>query len=109
MELFTPNAIKVLRATEIVISPIVKLELQYLYEIGRIEIAPDKIVDSLIREVGLVVARDEFDQVIFQAMMIDWTRDLFDRIITAHAAATNDRLLTKDQTILENYPLAFWK
>ncbi len=38
----------------------------------------------------------------------DWTRDLYDRMIVAHAAVRNLPLLTKDDTILAHYRKAFW-
>ena len=40
---------------------------------------------------------------------ISWTRDVFDRMITAHAIATESPLITRDHKILENYSMAIWK
>jgi PIN domain nuclease of toxin-antitoxin system len=40
--------------------------------------------------------------------MQDWTRDPFDRLITAQAAVGSDVLITKDATITANYPRAVW-
>ena len=34
---------------------------------------------------------------------MSWTRDPFDRVITAQAALEQDRLITKDRVILEKY------
>jgi len=45
---------------------------------------------------------------VIHASEFAWTRDSFDRLIVAHAALDNDLLLTKDQTMRDNYPLARW-
>jgi PIN domain nuclease of toxin-antitoxin system len=37
-----------------------------------------------------------------------WTRDPFDRLITAQAASYNQVLLTKDETIRKHYANAIW-
>jgi PIN domain nuclease of toxin-antitoxin system len=37
-----------------------------------------------------------------------WTRDPFDRLITAQAALGESTLLTKDDTIRTNYANAVW-
>ena len=37
-----------------------------------------------------------------------WTRDPFDRLITAQAAVDDSPLLTKDDTIHTYYPKAVW-
>jgi len=38
----------------------------------------------------------------------EWTRDPFDRLIVAHAAANDARLLTKDEKIRRHYKRAVW-
>lgn len=42
------------------------------------------------------------------AISMDFTRDPFDRLITAHAALDNNLIITKDRRILKNYPGAVW-
>jgi PIN domain nuclease of toxin-antitoxin system len=42
------------------------------------------------------------------AAPLSWTRDPFDRLIAAHAIVADAPLVTADQTILENLPLATW-
>ena len=37
-----------------------------------------------------------------------WTRDTFDRLITAAAAVKGEILITQDKSILKNYPFALW-
>jgi PIN domain nuclease of toxin-antitoxin system len=41
-------------------------------------------------------------------MELSWTRDPFDRTITAQALVEGQRLLTRDWIIRENCSIAFW-
>ena len=50
----------------------------------------------------------QVEHVFDQAMVYAWTRDVFDRLITAEAEAAGLVLITKDQKIRENYVQAFW-
>jgi len=42
------------------------------------------------------------------ALTLSWTRDPFDRLISAHAIATETVLVTKDRNIREHVSLAWW-
>ncbi|MEW6429296.1 MAG: hypothetical protein AB1568_14815 [Thermodesulfobacteriota bacterium] len=46
-------------------------------------------------------------RIITEAQPQGWTRDPFDRIITATAAAREATLLTRDESIRNHYPKAF--
>jgi len=39
---------------------------------------------------------------------LSWTRDPFDRVITAQAATDGSSLITKDEIILHHYENAVW-
>ena len=93
---------------EIYISAIVRLELQYLYEIKRITHKPDTIINELSKQIGLQICNKSFNQIISVSLAINWTRDPFDRIITANAQIGNDILLSKDENIRNNYAHAKW-
>lgn len=93
---------------EVFISPIVRLELQYLYEIQRIKDNANVIVADLSHRIGLQVCEKDFDVVVSQAMAVSWTRDPFDRLIVANAALQEDVLISKDQNILDHYTHARW-
>jgi len=93
---------------EIVISPIVLLELQYLRETARIQGDPIAIVDDLARIIGLAVSGSAFEEVIREACHQTWTRDPFDRVIVAHAQVDGAPLLTKDRAIRRHYRNALW-
>ncbi|MCB2220849.1 MAG: PIN domain-containing protein [Bacteroidetes bacterium] len=109
LKLFSNLALREIRKSNLYFSPVVKLELQYLYEIGKISEKPGKIVNALKQEIGLKEANDDFAEIVEEALNHDWTRDPFDRIISAHAKIRDVKLLTKDQTILSNCTFAFWE
>ncbi len=93
---------------ELYVSPMVRLELQYLYEIERITVQSDIILTDLSNRIGLMVCGKDFNLIISQALGISWTRDPFDRLILASALLNGDLLLTKDINILSNYSYAKW-
>lgn len=93
---------------DLLISPMVVLELQYLKETGRLTVEAPVIVSALAKTLGLQVCDLEFGHVILEALAQVWTRDPFDRLIVAQAAARDLPLLTKDDTILAHYRKAFW-
>ncbi len=108
MDLFSRRAIRSLEKNDPIISPIVELELQYLLETERITVPPDEIIQTLAVEMGLRKCTHYFASVITKSLKMTWTRDPFDRIITAQAAIDQSPLLTKDQIIISNYQNAFW-
>lgn len=93
---------------ELVISPMVELELQVLFESGRAKQPGRVVVDALAREIGLGRCGLPFDQVVAAALGQEWTRDPFDRLIVAQASARRLPLLTRDQTMLDHYDEAIW-
>lgn len=92
------------------ISAMVKLELQFLYEINRIRINPETILHELTKTIDLSITQSNygFHQIVENALDLQWTRDPFDRIIVAEAMIDNVDLVTKDQTILQHYTKALW-
>lgn len=103
VEKLSEQAKNLLNENEIQVSPIVRLELQYLNEIKRITVSANNIITYLSNSIGLKVCDKNFNNVINSSMDITWTRDPFDRIIVGNASLNDDYLVTKDQTILENY------
>ena len=107
-ELLSKTAVEYIENNDLYISPIVYLELKFLYEISRIKVAPAEILENLSASIGLSVCNKKFFQVINESISLDWTRDPFDRIIVANAIANDAVLITKDTRILENYLKACW-
>jgi PIN domain nuclease of toxin-antitoxin system len=106
--IFSQSIQELINLNDIYISPIVRLEIQYLYEINRVTDKPNNIISDLSSRIGLHVDVEPFDNVINAALAISWTRDPFDRIIVASANLNNHILVSKDKTILANYSLAKW-
>ncbi|MDD2719942.1 MAG: PIN domain-containing protein [Gallionella sp.] len=105
----TPQGILALESAEqLLISPMVELELAYLHELARINCPASVILDSLRRDIGLETCPHPFAAVIGTALALDWTRDPFDRIIVAQAAHRASPLLTADQNIAWHYAEAIW-
>lgn len=106
--LFPAGARQLLETSELYISPIVTLEIEYLVEIRRVFEPCSTIVESLQREVGLRVCDLPFASVIEVARKQSWTRDPFDRIVVGQAALRDAPLLTGDRAIRQNYASAAW-
>jgi PIN domain nuclease of toxin-antitoxin system len=104
----SPLAENLIRENDIYISPMIRLELQYLYEIGRLGSSPNQIIEYLTNQANLRICQKDFSLIIQQAMQISWTRDVFDRLIVANAMVNENILLSKDHKILENYTHARW-
>lgn len=85
-----------LTAEPLRVSPMVQLELAYLREIGRITASADAILAELGRSIGLAIDGTPFVDVVGSALRLDFTRDAFDRLILAQAAAVGALLVTKD-------------
>ena len=104
-----PEAARALLASEEPgVSPIVELELTYLYEVGRVTEPATAPLAALRRSIGLGVVDVSAASLVDAATGLSWTRDPFDRLISAHAIAAGAPLLTADQTILEHLPQAVW-
>jgi PIN domain nuclease of toxin-antitoxin system len=93
---------------DLVISPAVVLELQYLYEIGRVSAPALTALSILQQALDVRVAQDSFEHVVIAALGEDWTRDLFDRLIVAHARVLGAPLISRDRRIAERYPNTRW-
>lgn len=107
--LFSSAARHMLNAAEdIRVSPMSVLEMAYLNERGRIVYPGDQIVSFLESQYGVTVDLPGTAPAILASVNVMWTRDPFDRIITAHAGHYGAFLLTRDGTIRDNYPAAVW-
>jgi PIN domain nuclease of toxin-antitoxin system len=93
---------------DLIISPAVKLELQYLFEIRRTAEPARVVLESLGREVGLKVCDLAYADVVEVALDQSWTRDPFDRVIVGQAALRGSSLVTGDRLIREHFERAVW-
>ena len=93
-------------ASSLLCSPMARLELAYLEEVGRIANAAG-ILPHLADALGLALATSPWAHVVERATSLRFTRDPFDRLIAAHADVDNAGLLTADRVMLKHYPRAF--
>lgn len=97
-----------LASEKVFTSPIVELELTYLYEVRRVTKPAAAPLAALRRSIGMQIADVSLAELTHAAQDLSWTRDPFDRLIAAHALVADVPLLTADETIRENLPLAVW-
>ena len=108
IEKLSEQAKDLINGHEVIISQVVRLELQYLFEIQRVTDEANEIVFDLSDRIGLKMCDKSLNTIVSGALDLSWTRDPFDRIIVANAAINQNILVTKDQNILENYEKAMW-
>ena len=108
LEKLTDAARKAINDGNLLISPMVRLELQYLFEIGRIKVKPDTIIKYLSKAINLKVSGYPLDQIVDEALNISWTRDVFDRLLTAEAKANSSGFISADENIKSNLKHTIW-
>ena len=95
--------------SNLLISAMVILELQLLWEIGPLNYDAGRIFGDLSQQIGLSLCPLAMKAVVHAACGIGWTRDPFDRIIVANAIANNKApLITADRRIQGEYENAIW-
>jgi PIN domain nuclease of toxin-antitoxin system len=93
---------------QMAVSPVVLLELAYLYEIGRLAVPSQQLITELTARLELLTADISAAALCGHAITLSWTRDPFDRLLAAHAIATGWPLVTKDESLRQHLPLAWW-
>lgn len=86
------------------VSPVSFLEIQYLAEIGKLEVKIDEFVDAVGNDRRFVIDDVPLVNLIRQALPLSWTRDPFDRLLAAHSLARRTPLCTADQLMRVHHP-----
>jgi PIN domain nuclease of toxin-antitoxin system len=107
-DLLSARARTEIEGGDLVISPVVVLELQYLWETKRTTEPASVVVDDLASRIGLGLSQAPFPAVARKAVDLAWTRDPFDRLLVAQAALDGARLVTKDRVIRNHYAASVW-
>lgn len=107
-DLLSARARTSIEEDDLVISPVVVLELQYLWETKRTTEPASVVVDDLASRIGLGLSQALFPAVARKAVELAWTRDPFDRLLVAQAALDGARLVTKDRVIRNHYAASVW-
>jgi PIN domain nuclease of toxin-antitoxin system len=103
------TAQNVLDQGDLLISPMVLVELEYLYEVNRIRLSSRDVLRKISHEAGVRVCDLAFPRVADVVLDEKWTRDPFDRTIVAQAKANGLALLVSaDEEIRKHYPRAVW-
>jgi PIN domain nuclease of toxin-antitoxin system len=98
----------VLKDDEVRMSPFVVLELQALFELGRLRETGRWIAENLAEDHGVLIHDVGLSEAADRALDLSFTRDPFDRLIAAHALAAGASLLTVDETLLAHVSCARW-
>lgn len=99
----------VLERADLLISPMMLIELEYLYESKRIKLPARDVRLKIEHEIGVRVCDLSFLSVASAGLDEKWTRDPFDRMIVAHAKANGlAPLVSADKEIQKHYPRTVW-
>jgi PIN domain nuclease of toxin-antitoxin system len=105
----SPKIDRLLEQADLYFSPMVLLELEYLYEIKRSKRPARDIQSKVEHELGVRLCDLPFSTIASAALDEKWTRDPFDRMIVANAKANGFAyLVSSDDTIRKHYPRTVW-
>jgi PIN domain nuclease of toxin-antitoxin system len=105
----SPKADRLLKQADLLLSPMVLLELEYLYEIKRSKRPARDIQTKVEHDLGVRVCDLPFSSIVSGALDEKWTRDPFDRLIVANAKANGFAwLISADEEIARHYPRTVW-
>ena len=105
----SPKAKGLMVRSELLLSAMAFLELEYLHELGRTKIRANDLLKKVEYETGLRLCDLPFSTISSSALDEKWARDPFDRLIVANAKANGFAwLITADEVIPKFYSRAVW-
>jgi PIN domain nuclease of toxin-antitoxin system len=107
-EVFGAGSRELLEQSVLLVSPLVRLEMGFLKEVGKLKVEPDQILGSVTSDYGAILTDDSLEALIPLAMPLSWTRDPFDRLLVATALLHQAPLVTRDSRIHEHFRGAVW-
>jgi len=81
------------------ISPVSFLEIQFLAEVGRLEVDAPGFAEAVASDSRFVVDEVPLVALVEKALCLSWTRDPFDRLLAAHSEARRVALCSLDRRI----------
>ena len=99
---------RLLEEEDVVLSPLVLVEVSLLAERGRVATSADDVLAGLAGRLDARTSTAALTDVCLRAHLTPWTRDPFDRLLLANARADGARLLTKDRVLREHAEDAVW-
>jgi PIN domain nuclease of toxin-antitoxin system len=105
----TEKAGTVVDKADLLLSPMVLIELEYLFEIGRSKLPSQDVQLKIEYELGARVCDLAFPAIARVMIGEKWTRDPFDRMIVAQAKANGfATLVSADREIGRQYARTVW-
>jgi PIN domain nuclease of toxin-antitoxin system len=105
----SPKAQSLLNRSDLLISPMVLLELEYLHDLKRVRLPARDIQQKVEYELGTRLCDLPFSRIANAALDEKWTSDPFDRLIVANAKANGfASLISADEIIRKHYPRTVW-
>jgi PIN domain nuclease of toxin-antitoxin system len=105
----SPKIDRLLQQADLLFSPMVLLELEFLYEIKRSKRPARDIRQKVEYELGVRLCEIPFSEIAGAALEEKWTRDPFDRLIVANAKANGFAwLISADEAMRKHYPRTVW-
>lgn len=109
VEEFSIEARRQIEANDLLLSPMVFLEFDYLFQRKRIGVDAQSLLTVLSASFGVALCQLPFAAVVLESMKVGWTQDPFDRLIVGQAMANHGAMLiTRDRLIRQNYGRAVW-
>ncbi|MEO8502656.1 MAG: PIN domain-containing protein [Acidobacteriota bacterium] len=108
IEAFGKAATALLERSALFVSPLVRLELAFLKEVGKLRVDPDRILGGLVAELGVSQSDDPLASVVARSMELTWTRDPFDRLLVATAILHQAPFVSRDERIRKHYKATVW-
>ena len=87
------------------VSPVSLLEIQFLSEVGKLQVRNPEFVDALLQDSRFVIDEAPLLALVRHSLSLVWTRDPFDRLLSAHSSLRRVPLCTRDGTIQGYHPL----
>ena len=81
------------------ISPVSFLEIQFLAEVGRLEVRQPGLFRAVAADPRFVIDEVPLVALVEKALPLSWTRDPFDRLLAAHSEARRVPLCSLDRGI----------
>jgi PIN domain nuclease of toxin-antitoxin system len=95
--------------SELLLSAMAFLELEYLNELGRTKFRAQDLLNKVNHETNLRICDLPFPAIANAALDEKWTRDPFDRLIVANAKANGFAwLISADEQMRKHYPRTVW-
>jgi PIN domain nuclease of toxin-antitoxin system len=87
------------------VSPVALLEIQFLAEVGRLSVRNPDFTNTVMDDTRFIVDDISLATLVRHGLRLDWTRDPFDRLLTAHSSARRVPLCTTDRDIRSHHRL----